>query len=191
MSILARIRSIAPKKIIWAGIALAVLGLAILAVPASVPGYGFSKVSCGSPFARDNSEARADDTLFSNYNKALGRSTDRPFEASAYTKCTNALSLRHGIGWPILLIGIAGAAYGIREWNRTRPPRADAAKAPYSASPVAEVALQPHNTNSAQPVSPPGAGWYPDQLDPTRFRWFTGAEWTDAMLPRPNATPNQ
>ncbi|WP_100245452.1 DUF2510 domain-containing protein [Rhodococcus qingshengii] len=32
----------------------------------------------------------------------------------------------------------------------------------------------------------PSAGWYPDQIDRTRLRWFDGMRWTEATLPNPN-----
>ncbi|PCK24187.1 hypothetical protein CHR55_27255 [Rhodococcus qingshengii] len=45
-----------------------------------------------------------------------------------------------------------------------------------------------HNApEAANPV--PVAGWYPDQTDPGRVRWFDGKQWTDATLP--NSAPPQ
>ncbi|MCJ0907094.1 DUF2510 domain-containing protein [Rhodococcus sp. ARC_M6] len=175
------------------GIALFIVGLGVLAFPATIEGYGFSTVNCGAPFSRDNAEANDDDELFDSYNKALGRSTSRPFADSAYTKCTNALSLRHGIGWPLMLIGAGGSVYGFLAWNRTRPRRI---AAPHTATANEHMQYQPltapqHQPQSrARPVSSVGAGWYPDQVDPTRVRWFDGEEWTEATLARTDGSPN-
>lgn len=35
-----------------------------------------------------------------------------------------------------------------------------------------------------QVVQSNGAGWYPDQVDPSLMRWWDGSQWTSATLPR-------
>lgn len=133
-----------------------------------------------------------------------------PGGKSAIDQCDDKLARQRLIGYPLLVIGVGlhGAAFIVRERNGRAtfggekdsqaqengidiaPIRADLVEQSTVGHALNRPVTTPPSPSSGQRfttglVHPaPPAGWYPDQMDHGRVRWFDGSQWTDATLPR-------
>jgi hypothetical protein len=169
-----------PLAIIGAILLIAV-GLIALASPARASVDG-EKITCGSSFSRNNTAAenhmisRSADEITDRLlgYKYRSRTTDNAFD-----ECSDSITKRRLIGWPLAISGIALVAYVLlTKRGRTRKPPLAEADTTAGAGGADTATLLP--------------GWYPDQTDPALLRWFDGSLWTEATLrkqPGQSASP--
>ncbi|MDI9915408.1 DUF2510 domain-containing protein [Rhodococcus sp. IEGM 1379] len=181
-------------KVAAVAAAIAILfGVLALLIPVSVSHAG-SKVGCGNALIRDRgpTESYLINHSSSSWGKILGYesrsvSSDSWHPSSA---CTDALTLRRWIAWVPIIGGVAAATFAFtrRPASGTGPRSQD----PHSntdhptSTLVAERSEGTPQTIATRAMGAPSAGWYPDQVDRTRLRWFDGTRWTEATLPIPN-----
>ncbi|CDZ87480.1 DUF2510 domain-containing protein [Rhodococcus ruber] len=169
------------------------VGVVLLLIPVSVHSRD-TDVGCGNALIRDPHPAENDALRHSAdaWADLLEFGTDPYTGPGASTLCTDALTTRRWVAWTSVLLGAAAAGYGVAS-RRARPVSPGAAaeqqtparhSSPLPPPPTPTPLSYPHDhTPFPTPPATP-AGWYPDQTDPTRVRWFDGAGWTEATLPR-------
>lgn len=171
-----------------------VFGVVALLIPVSVSHAG-SKVGCGNALIRDRgpTESYLINHSSSSWGRILGYesrsvSSDSWHPSSA---CTDALTWRRWIAWVPIIGGVAAATFAFtrRPGSGTEPQSQDPHVNPDhpTSTPVERSEGTPPAT-STRALGAPSAGWYPDQVDRTRLRWFDGMRWTEATLPNPNTT---
>ncbi|MGW5071650.1 DUF2510 domain-containing protein [Rhodococcus sp. NPDC004095] len=185
---------VAHKTLVWAAGVAILAGVLALLIPVSVSHRG-SDVGCGTALIRDlvPAENYSIDRSTEGWARVLGYESRSPASDAwrPYTACTDALTVRRWIGWGsiVLGVGIATVAF-VRRPSASVPAPEPLVLQGSQAHPAGRHSVAPaRQATSLQPVGGPPSGWYPDQLDPTRLRWFDGVRWTEATLQVPGHEP--
>ncbi len=187
-------RSTVQRLLRWSGALVFTVGVGLLLIPVTVHNRG-TDVGCGNALIRDPNPAENNAIRHSadGWADLLGFGTDPHAGPSASALCTDALTTRRWVAWTAVLLGVVAAGYGSVASRRTRLVTLSAAteqqtparhSSPLPPPPTPTVLSHPRAHASFPALPATSAGWYPDQTDPTRVRWFDGAGWTEATLPR-------
>lgn len=89
------------------GTLLAVVGFVVLLLPVSIESTGGTSIPCGSGLASNSRDADL-------YGTGQTTGTRAGTYASTYVdQCAGAVAGRRWIGWPLIVLGVAGLAAGM------------------------------------------------------------------------------
>lgn len=187
-------RSAVQRLLLWGGAWVCTVGVVLLLIPVSVHHRG-TDVGCGNALIRDPDPAGNDAIRHSadGWADLLGYGNDSYTGPSASALCTDALTTRRWMAWTAVLLGAVAVGYGGVASRRVgsvslaaaaelQTPARHSSPLPPPPAPTARSYPCDHASSPTPPAT--SAGWYPDQTDPARVRWFDGAGWTEATLPR-------